>query len=484
MTHLRRAAMVERSARGLAPPPAPSLRAVAHAAAEGNVPAVTKGRRGGNGATSSRAPALVRLLDSLSQNLWLIPGVGVVLAAALSILLKAVDESLASDATGWYLFRGGPEGARSVLDAVASSIMTFTGVVFSVTVLVLQLASRQFSPRVLRTFLGDRSTQLSLAVFVGTFIYSLLTLRSVRGASDGIEAFVPSLSVWFAVVLAVACVATFVYFIHHVSQSIRPVNVLARIGDETRAAIEKLYPEGIGDDAGAPLALPPTDEPTLLVLHRGRSGVVIAVAEDQIWDAAEAANVTVALVPMVGDFVAEGSALFRVWGAASKVDAEALSEAIAIGRERTFHQDPAFGFRGLVDIGERALSPGTNDPTTAVQVLDELHDLLRRLATRRFPDPVRTDDSGRVRVILPRPDFDAYVRLSLDEIRHYGEGSIQVARRLRFLVQDLLQVAPPERRSELRHQLHALDASMSNGAQGTATSDEILRSPSRQGHGQ
>ena len=482
MTHLRLAVWWSALPAGSARPPARSLRAVAHAAVEGNVPAVTKGRRGGNGATSSRAPALVRLLDSLSQNLWLIPGVGVVLAAALSILLKAVDESLASDATGWYLFRGGPEGARSVLDAVASSIMTFTGVVFSVTVLVLQLASRQFSPRVLRTFLGDRSTQLSLAVFVGTFIYSLLTLRSVRGASDGIEEFVPSLSVWFAVVLAVACVATFVYFIHHVSQSIRPVNVLARIGDETRAAIEKLYPEGIGEEAEA--LAPPTNEPTLLVLHRGRSGVVIAVAEDQIWDAAEAANVTVALVPMVGDFVAEGSALFRVWGAASKVDAEALSEAIAIGRERTFHQDPAFGFRGLVDIGERALSPGTNDPTTAVQVLDELHDLLRRLATRRFPDPVRTDDSGRVRVILPRPDFDAYVRLSLDEIRHYGEGSVQVARRLRFLVQDLLQVAPPRRRSELRHQLHALDASMSSGAQGTATSDEILRSPSRQGHGQ
>jgi uncharacterized membrane protein len=438
-------------------------------------------RRAGDHA-AGLIPAFARLREALLHNLWLLPAVGVVGAGLLSVALLAVDERLAADATGWYLFRGGPEGARSVLTAVASSIMTFTGVVFSVTVLVLQLASRQFSPRVLRTFLGDRATQACLAVFVGTFVYALLTLRSVRGEADGVQSFVPSLSVWFAVALATASVGTFVYFVHHISQAIRAVNVLARLGDETRGTIERLYPEGFGDEPPEKLAARPRSDPTLLVLQGGRSGVVIAVAEEQVWEAVTDADVTVALMPMVGDFVAAGSVLFEVWGDASRLDADALAGAVTIGRERTLYQDPAFGFRGIVDIAERALSPAFNDPTTAVQALDVLHDLLRRLCSRRFPDPVRVDGENRARVILPRPDFDACVRLALDEVRHFGSGSVQVVRRVRFLLEDLLQVAPPSRRAELRRQLHALDAAEPEAPRVTSH-PAVLHRPSRQGHG-
>jgi uncharacterized membrane protein len=423
-----------------------------------------------------------RWRDALVENLWLLPGIGVAAAIALSILLTFVDHHLAADETGWYLFRGGPEGARSVLSAIASSIMTFTGVVFSVTVLVLQLASNQFSPRVLRTFLGNRRTQASLAVFVGTFVYALLTLRSVRGASDGVAEFVPSLSVWFAVVLATASVATFVFFIHHVSQEIRAVNVLERLGDETRAALEHLFPEGLGHEPLSVEGQRPSGPPSLNVLHDGPSGVTIAVAEGRIWELACSANVTVRLVPMIGDFVPHRSVLFDVWGDASRLDTDALAETVAIGRERTFRQDPGFGFRGIVDIAERALSPGINDPTTAVQAIDQLHDLLRRLCTRRFPDPVRADEHGVPRVVLPRPDFDAYVRLALDEIRMYGAGSVQVVRRLRFLLEDLLEVAPPGRCKELRRQLHALDAA-ARAESSPASPLESIRRSSRQGHG-
>jgi uncharacterized membrane protein len=429
-------------------------------------------------------PRLAHWRDVLVENLWLLPGAGVAAAVGLSVLLTTIDERLEADVTGWYLFRGGPEGARSVLSAIASSIMTFTGVVFSVTVLVLQLASSQFSPRVLRTFLGDRRTQAALAVFVGTFVYALLTLRSVRGASDGVTEFVPSLSVWFAVVLAGASVATFVYFIHHVSQSIRAVNVLARIGDETRESLEKLFPEGLGGEPDVPDAQRPVGSPSLAVLHDGSSGVTVAVAAERIWELACAAEVTVALVPMLGDFVPHRSVLFEVWGDASRLDVDALAAAVAIGRERTFMQDPGFGFRGIVDIAERALSPGINDPTTAVQAIDQLHDLLRRLCTRRFPDPVRVDEQGISRVVLPRPDFDAYVRLALDEIRAYGHGSVQVVRRLRFLLEDLLSIAPPGRCGELQLQLRALDAALLAETPPAALAlGKTLSRPSRQGHG-
>lgn len=400
---------------------------------------------------------VLKLVESLSANLWLFPVVGMLGAVALSLLLHEIDGRLAQDASAWYLFRGGPDGARAVLGAIATSIMTFTGVVFSVTVLVLQLASNQFSPRVLRTFLADRAMQTSLAVFIGTFVYSLLTLRTVRGSSNVVGEFVPSLSVWFAVVLATGSVAMFVFFIHHVSQSIRAVNVLRRIADETREAIAKLFPEGLGESASGPDQRP-GGAPTLVVLHRGPPGVVMALAEELVWDVASSSEVTVALVPMLGEFVPEGSVLFEVWGDPARLDVEGLASSVAIGRERSVHQDPAFGFRGIVDIAERALSPGINDPSTAVQALDELHDLLRRLATRRFPDPIRVDEEGRPRIVVRRPDFDGYVQLALEEIRCYGAGSVQVVRRMRSLIDDLLPLAPPSRRGELRRQQRALDA--------------------------
>jgi uncharacterized membrane protein len=439
---------------------------------------VSAPRPGGGAGAAAR---LVLVAEALTHNLWLLPVASISAAAALSVALLAVDHRIDPDATAWYLFRGGPEGARSILSAVASSIMSLTAVVFSVTILVLQVASRQFSPRVLRTFLGDRATQAALGVFLGTFVYALLTLRSVRGATDGVEEFVPSLSVWLAVLLAGACVVAFVAFIHHVAQSIRAVNVLARIGDETREALATLYPEGLGDDPDEEFAS--SDAPVaLLVLHRGRSGVLVAVDEERIWRLACGADVTVSLVPMPGDFVPQGGVLFEVRGDPRALDGEALAAAVAIGRERTLRQDPGFGFRSLVDVAERALSPGTNDPTTAVQALDELHDLLRRLCTRRFPAPARADATGRPRVILPRPDFDAYVRLAVDEIRHYGRGSVQVARRLRFLLEDVLAVAPPSRRGELQRQLEALAEAVRDRPGLSALGASASR-PSAQGHG-
>jgi uncharacterized membrane protein len=425
---------------------------------------------------------LTHLAENFESNYWLIPALCVAAAIGLSYASQAMDARLPHDEPAWYLFGGGPEGARSVLSAVVASMLTLAGLVFSVTILVLQLASNQFSPRALRSFLRDHPSQLALGIFVGTFVYALLGLRIVRGTSEGIERHVPSLSVWLAVVLAVLSVGTFVYYIHHVAQSIRAVVILARIGKETRGTLEEMYPEGLGEDTEEVRSQRPEGPPSVVIPHPGLSGVLATVDEEQLLSSARGARVTLALVPMVGDFVPHGGPLFEAWGDATSLDAKGLIKALSFGPERTLQQDTAFGFRQLVDIAERALSPGINDPTTAVQAIDQLHDLLRRMVRRRFPSASRRDETGAPRLICPRPDWGSYVRLALDEIRQYGRGSIQVTRRLRFLLEDLLRVAPAFRRGELEQQLALLEASVEH-AFATPREAAMAVRASPQGHG-
>lgn len=427
-------------------------------------------------------PSLRRLAERFGSNYWLVPALCVAGALGLTHASEALDARLPHDEPTWYLFPGGPEGARSVFSAVASSMLTLAGLVFSVTILVLQLASSQFSPRALRTFLKDRPSQFTLGILVGTFVYALLGLRSVWGSSEGIERHVPSLSVWLAVVLALLSVGAFIYYIHHVSQSIRAVVILARIGQETRGTLEHMYPEGIGEDTGEQGLVRPEGLPSLLVAHPGDSGVLTSVDEERLLRRAREARVTLAVVPMMGDFVPHGGTLFEVWGDASRLEVKGLLKALTLGPERTLEQDTAFGFRQLVDIAERALSPGINDPTTAVQALDQLHDLLRRMVRQRFPAAVRQDEDGTPRLICPRPDWDSYVRLAVDEVRRFGEGSIQVARRLRFMLEDLLRVAPAFRRGELERQLKLLEASVERSFEDSGEAARA-RSASSQGNG-
>jgi uncharacterized membrane protein len=416
----------------------------------------------------------------LETSVWVIPAVCLLGAILLSAGAHEIDGRLSAKDDAWYLFRGGPDGARTLLSTLAASLITVTGVVFSVTVLVLQLASNQFSSRALRTYLRDRGPQLVLGIFVGSFLYALLALRTVRDQGENFERNVPALTVWLALVLAVGCVVALIYFIHHIAQSIRVVNVLGRIGDDGRRQLAKLYPEGLGRESGDPERRRPEGPPVAIVPHRGASGVLVAVAAEELWRAVPP-GVTVAVAAQIGDFVARGGPLFEVWGDAGAVDAGALAAATTIGVERTVRQDLLFVFRELVDVAGRALSPGIHDPTTAVQALDQLHDLLRALARRRFPAPYRETDGGELRLVLPRPDWAAYVQLAIEEIRHAGAGEIQVVRRLRHLLLDLLSLVPAHRRPPLERQLARLDAAV---ARGLAEPEDGLeaRRPGRQGH--
>ena len=421
---------------------------------------------------------LQQLRERLGASLWFLPAITSTLAFIGAKALVAADRRFKPDANAWYLFAGEPASGRELLSTIASSMMTFTGLVFSITILVLQLASSQFSPRVLRTFLEDRKTQLAMSAFVGTFVFTMALLPEVRDAVDGSDGFVPALSLFMAFVLVMVSVAVFIRFIDHMAQSVRAITIIKRVSAETRHSLVHMYPEDLLEEPAPSISLPAS--PPQIVVNDEAGGVLAAVDDERLLEIACEHDAVLGLVPMPGDFVAKGAPLFKVWG--ERVPPR-LHDAVLIEDERTLHQDPAFGFRQLVDIAERALSPGTNDPSTAVQVLDELHDLLRLLVRRHFPSPMRVDRSGELRLHLPRPDWTAYVRLSLDEIRQYGSTSVQILRRLRALILDCLHAAPEQRRAPLERQLELLDAAIERSFP-ESDDAEIVHQPSVQGHGE
>jgi uncharacterized membrane protein len=423
-------------------------------------------------------PAVLR--ERFKTSLWVIPVIAVLLAIGLAKALLHVDQGIAQHRQAWFLFGGGADSAREFLATIASSLLTFTGLVFSITILVLQLASSQFSPRVLRTFLEDRFTRFSMGLFVGSFTYAMALIPELRVDNGKEPEFVPALSVFIAFALVVTCVGVFVHYIHHMAHSIRAVHIVYRVAEETRHSMERMFPEEAGEPA-APVSLPRT-APDQEFPHDRPPGVVMTIEEEALLTLACERDVLIALVPHVGDFLPRGGPLFRVWGK-GRVTLDELREHVVVGAERTPYQDPAFGFRQLVDVAERALSPGINDPTTAVQALDQIHDLLRTLNMRTIPAPSRMDDSGQLRLFLPRPDWDAYVRLGLDEIREYGEGSIQIARRIRAILEDLLSVVPAARQEVLQEQLALLEESARRGFHSENERSRARRA-STQGQGQ
>ncbi len=408
------------------------------------------------------------------MSLWIVPAVGVAAAAVLAAALVAVDRRIPPGSVQWLRFGGGAESARNLLSVIAGSMVTSISLIFSVTMVVLQLASAQYSPRVLRSFIRDRLVQTVLAAYIATFVYCLLVLPTIRSTA-GDEEEVPAVAVTAALGLALGSLGLFVRYVHHIAHAIRAVTIINNLAVETREALEEMYPQQIGEEADRYVEHP-VGSPTAVVTWDADPGVLLAVDEGALLGAATDAGAVVELRRMVGEFVPSGSELFRVWGQIQ--DRTALTECISIGDERTMHQDAAYGFRQIVDIAERALSPAVNDPTTAVQAVDQLHDLLRRLAQRHFPSHLRLDQSGQLRIVAPRFSWDDYVRLAFDEIRHYGGRSIQVTRRLTGAVEDLLAVAPPLRRPALEQQrellLRATDREFMDAADREVAKDGTL----------
>jgi uncharacterized membrane protein len=267
---------------------------------------------------------------------------------------------------------------------------------------------------------------------------------------------VPSLSILVAFVLLLGSVGAFIWYIDHMAHAIRASSVIVSVWAETVAAIDRLYPEPIGAEAASEAeAWQRLGDPDHVVESSG-AGTLVGIDEERLVAAASQGDRVVEILPMVGEFVPEGGPLARLWGTWDEAAIEDVRGAVGLGDERTLNQDAAFGLRQLVDIALRALSPGINDPSTAVQALDRLHDLLRRLAVRRFPSSERAVD-GVVRLVLARPDWDDYVRLAVDEIRLTGEGQVQIDRRLGSMIEDLRSIASEDRLAVLRQERERLD---------------------------
>ncbi len=402
-----------------------------------------------------RAPDWRR--EALRTTLWLFPTVMVVGAAALFAATYAIDRAAADGALHLpgVLNTDSADAARQVLIGIAAAVITVAGVVFSITILALTLASQQFGPRMLRNFIRDRGTQFTLGAFVATFVYSLLTLGSV--SSQGARAFVPALSITVALALTLGSVVVLIYFIHHVAHAIQLTSVVATIAGDFQSTVADLFVEQaeLGPAPGhAGLSVP-----ELMVRMSGDgatvpatgSGFLQAVGHDRLIRIAASANAVIRLLNRPGHFLVEGLPLAVVWPAEAAPEvARALRRAHVVGPHRTLTQDLGFAADQLVEIALRALSPAVNDTFTALNCIDWLGDGLCKVSARPLPDGIYRDRQGQVRLIDPVITYPRLVKGAFDKIRQAGRGMPAVLiRQLQNLEKIMQYVTTVEQRETL-----------------------------------
>lgn len=407
-----------------------------------------------------------RLGHYVKTSLWAVPLLFVLGGLLLSLAATAIDDgNLIPQSVS-----GDPHAALQILYLIAFAMLTLTGLVLSLLVVAVQLAMGTFSPRIVRQILQDRPSQCAIGLFAGTFTFALLAMRAVRTTESG--GTVPGLAVLIAMALVLCCIGTLVWYLNHITQSLRTAALVEWVARDTVTVLDRVYP-----DQG-----PDPEQPPDMVLAPGR-GVIFTIGYDRLVALAERCDCRLELQFGVGDFVPLGSPLVRVVGDPSRFEPSDVTGAIALGPERTLNEDVAYGIRMLVDIAERTLSSGPfEDPTTTVQAIDRLHDILRQIARRPMHSGDYRDDAGTVRVTVPTLQWDGFVRLAFDELRQAGASSPQVVRRLTAAFEDLIEVAPPDRRPALARQL-ALLHEQAAASTPTEADREAVMQPDRAGIG-
>lgn len=346
--------------------------------------------------------------------LWVLPTIAVVVSLVAGAVL-AQFEVEADSGFGRLLFQGDAGAARELLIVVSATMITVTGLVFSLTVVSLQISSTQFSPRLLRSFLRDRGTQVVLSVFVSTFAYATAGLYTV-GRLDGGQPYVPRIAISGSLLLALGSVAAFVWYLHHLAHSIQIDDVMRRIEKTTLHVVDRSMGDRPSDEEPPPD--PPTDATAVMA---PTSGYVQAAFPAAVTAPAAASRAVVHYCRAVGDHVVAGSPIAQVWaddGAIDEASAERLAlTGIRIGFERTFEQDHAFGVRQLVDIALRAMSPAINDPYTAVQSIQHITVVLCAALPHHPGTRLWHDDAGTARVVLPMPNLAELLDLACGQLR-------------------------------------------------------------------
>jgi uncharacterized membrane protein len=398
---------------------------------------------------------LAQYWETVRSSLWFLPAFLAAGAAALAGLTLYIDDAwspLWLRESGW-IYTGSAEGASTILGTIAGSMITIAGVVLSLTLVALTLASSQFGPRLLRNFMRDAVNQVTIGAFVSTFLYSLLVLRAIRLQTG--NTFVPQLSVTVGMSLALLSLGLLIYFVHHVATSIQADDVVARVAGELSASIDRLFPEHIGrgaGHAGQQEPHPPRPE-DVCVVRAAADGYVQVIEASTLLDLATRANVVIAIERRPGEYVTEGELLARVWPVRDGSDALAarVRATFVTGAVRTPAQDIGFSIDQLVEIAARALSPSLNDPFTPVACLNRLGSAAIRLAQREMPSRYRLDADGRVRVVAPPVTMPSLIDSALDRLREAARASALTTVRLMEVIHGAALVATrPEDRAALR----------------------------------
>jgi len=399
----------------------------------------------------------------LTASLWLVPAAMIFGAIVLAMVMLTLEGSLLWD--DWaeplqWLLPVGADGSRQLLATIAGSMITVASLVFSMTLVTLTLASSQLGPRLIARFMRDRINQVVLGTFLATFVYALLILQTVTDSGD--QEFVPHLAVLVALLLALVSLGWLIYFIHHVADSIQADSVIADIGDELSDAIKRRFPELAGSRP-LPLETPFLDRlatPAGVVAGRG-SGYVQAIDAAALLQTATREGLLIQVEARPGDFVVEGAPLLRVWPRERLSDelARKLCEPVVIGPKRTSTQDIDFAMSALVEIALRALSPGINDPRTAIACIDRLTQGLVEMIQLPDPPALVPDDDGTLRLIVKPAGFADVIAGAFDPIREAGRNQAWVLRRLAEVLALLAGfVRTPEQHSILARQAAVLDS--------------------------
>jgi uncharacterized membrane protein len=412
----------------------------------------------------------------IAVSLWFVPTIFVVVAVGAAFAADWIDSMIEAAVRPRLGLAIDPSSAASLAGTIAAATLAFVAVVFATTLVAIQLAASQYSPRAVRVFIRSRVTRVTLGLFLATFVFATIVLITSRSSVTQTKQVAPIVSVTVMLALTMATVFGFVAYLHGVVRLMRVQYLLEMIANETRKAVDENFP---------PLssyvdADPPVPDPAPRSFgYLGRPGVVTACDLHRLVTQCQQQNGWLELTVGVGEYLAHGTPVAVVHGA-NLTDDEVI-RCFLIRGERTFVQDPGFGFRQLADVAIRALSPGINDPTTAVQAIDRIGDLLAVTGARPDPTGLRVDAVGTVRIKRQLRGFEALLVLATTEILRYGADAPQVVRRLRAMLDELERTLPTDRHGAIARQRTVLENAVISGM--ASPFQAVAAIPDRQGFG-